>query len=294
MVERQGAQTAQRQHRGHLRGGDEAAERLRRIGDGDAAATVDHRLLRARDQGQRLHQPHRHGVHHRRADERCGRRQVVGLRQLHVLRQVDQHRAGAAAARQVEGLVQHRRQLIDRARQVAVLDDRQGHAEHVQFLERVGAHQVRGHLPGDADHRHRIQQRVGDAGDEVRRAGARGRDANADATAVARVAVRGQRGRLLMPHQHVLHRAAEQGVVEGHDAAARIAEEGIDPFGLERLHQPLGSVHAPASAGVACGVVAVDGLAGASPRGFSHGMPARSLRPTASIGCSRSACFSAR
>ena len=47
-------------------------------------------------------------------------------------------------------------------------------ADRVAFLEGVGADQMRRHLAGDADERDRIHHRVGEAGDRVGRAGARG------------------------------------------------------------------------------------------------------------------------
>ncbi|WP_440087579.1 hypothetical protein [Stenotrophomonas sp. S11A1a] len=45
-----------------------------------------------------------------------------------------------------------------------MLDDRHRQAEHIQFLEGVGAQQRRADLAGDGDHRYRIQHRIGNAG----------------------------------------------------------------------------------------------------------------------------------
>ena len=151
---RQGAQAFQGQHGRDLGGVDEGAERRHRIAQRNAAAAVDHRLLRLRDQRQRFMQRGiarcLDGIH----SERGMGRQMRRIRHLHVLGQIDQHRAGPAGARQPERLADHHRQVFDAAGDEAVLDHRQGHAEHVQFLERVGAHQVGRHLAGDDHHRH--------------------------------------------------------------------------------------------------------------------------------------------
>jgi hypothetical protein len=204
MLGRQRAQSLQGQHGRDLGGIDEGAEVLHRIAQRDAAAAIDHRPLRLRDQRQCLVQARRPSALHGIRRQRRMRRQVRRIGHLHVLRQVDQHRPGAAAARNAEGLGHHHRQVLDTAHDEAVLDHRQGHAEHVQFLERVGAHQVVRHLAGQHHHRHRIQHRIGDAGDQVGCARAGGRHAHADAPAGARITVRGERRALLVANQHVL------------------------------------------------------------------------------------------
>jgi hypothetical protein len=55
-----------------------------------------------------------------------------------VLGKVDQHRARAAALRQVESFVHGGGDFADIADLVAVLHDRQGNAEDVHFLKSVG------------------------------------------------------------------------------------------------------------------------------------------------------------
>ena len=60
-----------------------------------------------------------------------------------VFRQVNQHRAGTARARDAKCFVDDARKLGGRIHQEAVLHDRQGDAEDVHFLEGVGAHRVR-------------------------------------------------------------------------------------------------------------------------------------------------------
>ena len=295
MVRGQRAQAAQREHGGHAAGFDEAAERVHRVGQGDAAAAVHHRALGRGDgfdgAGDVIPR-RRRGRRRRRGDTG---NQVRGIGQLHVLGQVDQHGAGAAFAGDAEGFVHDAGQVIHAAHEEAVLDDRQRHAEHVQLLEGVGAHQRGADLAGDHHHRRRIQEGIGDAGDQVRRARARRGHAHADAAAGAGVAVGSQRGALFVAHQDVLELRAGQGVVEGHDGAARVAEQQVHALGLECARQQLGAVlfgvHAVAASGWGAGA----GARGAVtlPSAPIQLMAARSLRPVASMGWSKSACFMA-
>ena len=293
---RQRAQCLERQHGRDLGRIDERAERVHRIAQRDAAAGVDHRLLRQRQLRQRRMQ-RRVGGARRGID--LGRRvrgQMRSVGVLHVLRQIDQHRARATFACETEGLGDDVRQVVDAARQEVVLHDRHGHAEHVQFLEGVGAHQRRADLAGDADHRHRIEHRIGDAGNQVRGARSGGRDADADAAAGARIAVRRERGALLVPHQHVFEGRSVQGIVEGHDRAAGIPEQRIHAFREQRLHQPAGTVHQAVSAigcveeglagawAAACAASCVEAAVVCGALCCSHCILARSSLPTFSIG----------
>ncbi len=118
--------------------------------------------------------------------------------------------------------------------QVGVLDDRQRDAGHVGLLEGVGADQVAAHLPGDGDQRDRVQVGVGDAGDEVRRAGAAGRGADTDLAGGAGVPVGGVRGALLVAHEHMAQLlGVVEGVVERDGDPAGKAEDGIAALFLE-------------------------------------------------------------
>ena len=123
---------------------------------------------------------------------------------MHVLGNVDHHRAGAAGAGDIEGLVQDARQVLDLAHEIIVLGAMAGDADRVGFLEGVGADQMGRHLAGDADQRDGIHQGVGEAGDGVGGAGAGGDEQAADLAGGAGVALRRMGRALLVAHQHML------------------------------------------------------------------------------------------
>ena len=95
-----------------------------------------------------------------------------------------------------------------------------------------------GHVAGDRDDRHRVEERRPDAGDEVGRARTRGAHAHADPTGHPRVAVGGVRAALLVADEDVAQLGVvAEDVVERQDHAARIAEEDVDALAQERLAQ---------------------------------------------------------
>ena len=162
----------------------------------------------------------------RRASGRARRGLGAGqLLVLHVLRDVEQHRARPAFAGDRERLAHRVGQLLDVLDQPAVLGDRLGDADDVGLLEGVPPDHRARHLTGDRHHRRVVHVRRREPGHQVRRPRPRGRDAHAGTSAGPRVAVRRVGRRLLVPHQHVAQRGIlRQRVVERHDRAARVAE----------------------------------------------------------------------
>ena len=157
------------------------------------------------------------------------RRMIGAGRELHVLRHVDHDRAGTAGGRDIERLVQHLGEIVDVAHQPVVLGAGPGDADGVAFLERVVADQVGRHLPGDADQRDRIHQRVGQRRHHVGGARARGHQHHARLAGGARIAFGGVAGALLVPHQDVLDVALlENLVIDRQHRAAGIAEDVLD------------------------------------------------------------------
>ena len=231
----------------------ERAKLVAGLGVDRPAADVEHGPLRVGDRLRR--RSHLLRVH---ARGRAPAGQVdlvriaeVELRLLDVARNVDEHRAAAPRAGDVERGLDRVRQLLHVLDEPRVLDDRDRDAGDVALLEGVGADQVRAHLPRDADERRRVHPGVGDRRHQVRRARPGGGERDADAARRARVALRHVAGALLVAGEHVPdRRAARERVVGRQDRAAGDAEHGLDALRLERAQQSVGAVHPHQTASV--------------------------------------------
>lgn len=229
---------------GHQRGDHRDAGQLGQLPEllggltaDDAAADIQHRLARGRDQlGGLADLPAvRFGVglvagqlHPRRPAERA-------LALQHVLGDVDQHRARTAGGRDVEGLGQHPRNVVTGADQKVVLGDRHRDARDVGLLEGVGADQPPPDLTGDSDHRDRVHLRVGQRGHQVGRSGTRRCHAHAHPAGDVRVAAGGMPGALFVADQHVAQLfRVEQRVIHRQHRTARNPENDVDAEFLQR------------------------------------------------------------
>ena len=68
---------------------------------------------------------------------------------LDILGYIDEYRAGATAASQLEGLVYDIRQVFDARYQEVVLCNRLGHSKNIGLLKRIAPDKGTGHLSGD-------------------------------------------------------------------------------------------------------------------------------------------------
>ena len=216
------------------------------VGRDDAAAAINHRIARLLDQADHFEQllvgralvrivtPERDGLGEDRLD----------FLVLDVFRKVDDHRARAAGGGDVESFFDDARDLVDVPDEVAVFDDRQGHAEEIGFLERAASDHVLRHLTGDGDDRHGIHERVGQAGDQVGRAGSGSGHTEADFAGGTGVALGGKHPALLMARKDGadLFRT-RKGLVDGHARPAGIGENGVGPLEFEAADKDLRAVH---------------------------------------------------
>ncbi len=208
------------------------------------AAAVKQRPFRRRDQLDGLGDARRVGLHLRPVGlvRRLLGRGVCPEREQHVLRQIDDDRAGPPALRDIKRLVQRAPEVGDILDEIIVLGAGPRDAGRVGFLKRVVADQMRRHLPGQADDRHRIHQRVGQPGHGVGRAGTARHQHDADLAGRARVALGGVHRAALLAHQDVAQRVLlEERIVNRQDRAAGIAEYDIDALIDERLDDDIRS-----------------------------------------------------
>ena len=211
----------------------------------DAAAGVDHRALRRRQRLGGLADLLLVALDSRlvAGQAHVGDRLVVDLGAREVHRDVHQHRARAPGARDVEGLVDRPRDLLRVLDHERVLDDRHRDADRVGLLEAVGAEQLGAHLAGDEHDGHRVHHRVADRRDQVRRAGAAGRERDADFAGRLRVALGGVPAAGLVADEDVADAAVDERVVGREVGAAGQAEDDIDALRLQTFHQGIDSPH---------------------------------------------------
>ena len=231
----------------HQRVGDGIAEQIgelvqlaRRIREDDAAARVDIRTLRRQEQLHRLadlaRMAFRDGVV--RTQRHALDRLVLARRLRHVLRNVDQHRAGTAGTRDVERLLDGRGEVAHVLHEEVVLHARPRDADGVAFLECVEADGRGGHLAADDDERNRIHIGRGDAGDGIGDARSRGHEAHAHVAGRARIGVGGMHGGLFVAHEDMLDLVLlVQLVVDVEYRAAGIAPDEFDVLVSERAHE---------------------------------------------------------
>ena len=156
-----------------------------------------------------------------------------------VLGDVDQHRAGAPGAGDVEGLPHHPGQVLDVHHQVVVLGDGHGDPGGVGLLEGVLADHVGGHLPGQDHHGHRVHHRRGDPGDHVGGPRAGGADADPHLARGPGVAVRHVRRPLLVAAEDVLEGVVPEDVVQRDHGPPGHPEERVHPLAQEALAEDL-------------------------------------------------------
>ncbi len=177
--------------------------------------------------------------------ERAGFRLVVlANRELHVLGNIDHHRAGTTCGGDVESFMDHARQIGHVLHEVVVLGAGAGDADGVAFLKAIRADQRGRHLGGDADQRDRVHQRVGEAGHRIGGARAGGHQHHAGLAGRAGIALRHVGGALLVPHQDVLDEVLlEHRIVDGQCRTAGISEDMLHPLIGECLDHHLGAGH---------------------------------------------------
>ena len=179
-------------------------QQVGRVGVDDAATGDDQRFLRRCEHVQRLLDLLARG------SRLVDRQRFVGvdvefdLGHLHVDRQVDQHRSGAARAHEVKGLLEHAGHQRGLAHRHAPFRDRLADGLDVHRLEVFLVEPGARRLTGDAEDRYRIGAGRIQASDHVGAGRATGADAHTDvAGARPGVALGHVRGAFHMPRQHV-------------------------------------------------------------------------------------------
>ncbi len=211
-----------------------------RAGIDDPAAGVEDRAPGIGDQLDRFGNLVSRGNHARLVAARTLYRRGAerGGGDLHVLRDVDHDRAGAAGGGDLERLVDGGGKVRRVLHQVVVLAAVAGDADGVGFLEGVSADQVGRHLPGDHHHRDRIEEGIGNPGDRIGRAGAGCDQHHAGLAGGPGIAFCGMGRAGFVPYQDMADAIVrEQFVIDRQHGATRIAEHEFDPLAHQHLAQ---------------------------------------------------------
>jgi hypothetical protein len=215
MVVGNGAPAHERGDHRHAGGFGEAHEQVGRIGVDDAAAGHDQRTLGCLEHADGLLDLGARGGRLVGGERFVAVDVEFDLGHLHVEGQVDQHRARAARAHQVEGLLEHLRHLAGLAHRDRPLGDGLGDRFDVDRLEVFLVQACARRLARDAEDRDRIGPGRVQARDHVGARGARGADAHAD--------VAGDGTRVALGHVRGALDVAREDVRDG----AALAQRGI-------------------------------------------------------------------
>ena len=198
--------------------------------------------------------------------------------ELNILGDVDQNGTGAAAGRDVEPLVDRCRQTVGFLDQPVVFRAGAGDAHGVGLLEGIVADHERRHLTRQNHQRDAVQQRVGQTGHRVGRAGARGHQNHTGFTGRARIALSRMNGGLFVAHQNVADFVLlENLVVNRKHSTTGVAENHFDALILKGLNHHFsaghGLTHFALRASVPCSVTTKKPPFWRGRMGYRYGLP---------------------
>ena len=154
----------------------------------------------------------------------------IALADLNIFGHIDQHRAGPAGRGDQNRLVHDPCHVFGVGDQIVMFCNTAADLGHRGFLEPVGPDHAGSDLAGNDEQRNRVEFRVVDAGDQIRRAGTAGRHADAQFAGTAGVPLRREPPGLLVAGKNDAEPVAEPAhrLVERNRCAPRIREDGID------------------------------------------------------------------
>ncbi len=170
-------------------------------------------------------------------------RTAVGLLLGDILGKLEVDRAGLFLFGEAIGLAHAARDIVARCELVSILRDRLHHRHHVEDLEPALLRFLDRLLPGDHQHRHPAERRIGRRGDEVRRAGPQRGDADAGLAGVPAIRRRHEARALFVAGQDQPDLVGSAEAVEEIEVLfAGHAEDVFAPFSLEALDEEVRSL----------------------------------------------------
>jgi hypothetical protein len=162
----------------------------------------------------------------------------------HVLGDIHQHRALAAALRNAESCPHGIGQVLYPAHREVMLCDGHRNALDVRFLKAVPANAAGGHVAGKGHHGHRVHIGGGNAGDQIGGTRAAGSQHHAGAAGGAGVAVRCMGCALLVGGKHMGDAVGIliQLVVKVQHSAAGVAKKSVHSLLAQDLYKDLRTI----------------------------------------------------
>jgi hypothetical protein len=158
-----------------------------------------------------------------------------------ILGQFEMHRARPLLLRDPEGVANQSRNTLRGDDLRRHLGERSHGRDDVDDLEARLTAAPNRLLPGDHDHRHRAQMRVGRGRRQIERTGTQRRQADARASGETPVGGRHEAGSLLVPRQHEFDLRAPQRLQHVEILLAGNGEDVRDALVLEGGHQQIGA-----------------------------------------------------
>ena len=159
---------------------------------------------------------------------------------LHVLGDIDDHRAWATGGGDMKGLGHDAGDITRMHDEVAVFDDGEGNAEDIGLLESAPADGSGGNLSRDGDHGNGVHKGIGDSRDQVGRSGAGGGHDDADLAGGTSIALGHEGATLFVTGENGANLfGAGEGLVKHHAGPAGVGEDGINASVFESLDQEI-------------------------------------------------------
>ena len=166
------------------------------------------------------------------------------FRELHVLRNVDNHRPGTTGRRHIKGFVDYPGQIVHVAHEIVVLGTTAGDTDRVAFLKRIGANEMARHLSGDDHHGNGIHHGVRNWCDGVCRSGPGRHEHDTRLAGGPRIALGGMTGTLLMANQNVANLLLPiKRIIDRQNGPTRITEEHLYALLGQGSYHNLGTAH---------------------------------------------------
>ena len=169
----------------------------------------------------------------------------VDLLDLRVLGKVEHHRTRTTRTGDVERTAHSPRHILSMTDLIAPLRDRLRHTYEVDLLKGIGTQGANGHLTGNHHNRRRVEHGISDTRQRVGDTRATGHQGDTHLTRYAGITLGSMGSSLLVTHEDMVETlllttgVVEKCVVDGHDTATGVSEDGLHPFCLQRPHQRL-------------------------------------------------------